>query len=186
MANHVSHFVDSLVFIYDSDNKFITKTTVTGYGKEEMYIEVAEGLENIKPGTRLQLLIIHSTGASEMNGTLKSVRQGIFEISIYGERQRDVRTSVRRKLNASAVISDMVSNSEGEAIGTPLPVIIENMSTTGMLISLRDVRLEAGALLQIEFNLGGKIGILYGEVVRVEPDRDGSYRYGCQLYFFNK
>ena len=186
MANHASHFVDSLVFIYDTENNLIARTTVTGYGRDEMYIEVAGGLENVKPGIRLHLLIIHSTGASELSGTYKSMRQGIYEISIYGERQRDVRASARRVLNTSAVISDMVSELGTEELSAPLPVTIVNMSTTGVLISPKDIHLKTGALLQIEFNVSRKVCILYAEVVREQTDSDGTLRYGCRLHFFDR
>jgi len=83
VANLARNFTDAIVFIYDTDNNLITKTVITAHNRGEMYIEVAKGLENIKPKTRLQLMIIHSGGASELNGSLKSIRQGIFEISIY-------------------------------------------------------------------------------------------------------
>ena len=184
MANHASHFVDSPVFIYDTGNNLITRTTVTGFGKDELYIEVTGGLEGVKPGTRLQMLIIHPTGASELNGTLKSVRQGIYEISIFGERQRDVRTSARRTINASAIISDMVSETGNVKISEPLQIMIENMSTTGILINTKNQRLEPGSLLQIEFSVHGKLCVLYGEVVREQVQDDKAHRFGCQLYFF--
>jgi len=177
------HFADSLIFIYDSKNNLITRTTITAHNRDEMYIEVSEGLEKIKPRTRLQLLIIHSTGASELSGFLNSVRQGIYEISIYGERQREVRSSARRTLNASALISDMVTDSTESSLSEPIPVTIENMSTTGILIKTRDARFDIGSLLQVEFSISGKNVILFGEVVREDVRDAGTSKYGCKLYF---
>jgi len=184
MANYTGHFVDSPVFIYDTNNTLIARTKITGYGKVEKYIEVAEGLRNVKPGTKLQLLIIHSTGASELGGVLKSVRQGIYEISVYGEKEREVRATARHALNASAVISDMVHGYETKTPSEPIPVTIVDMSTTGILINSRDNRLDIGALLQVEFNAHKKTCILYGEIVREHADESGAYEYGCKLYFF--
>lgn len=185
MENHASHFVDSPVFIYDIGNNLITRTTVTGCGKDDAYIEVTDGLENTRPGTRLQLIIIHPTGASELSGTLKVVRQGIYEISIYGEHQRDVRSSARRTINASAIISDMVSSFNEKAFGSPIQITIENMSTTGILIYSQEHRLDIGSLLQIEFDVRGKTCILYGEIVREQLQFGSAHRYGCKLYFFD-
>ena len=183
MANLARNFTDAIVFIYDTDNNLITKTVITAHNRGEMYIEVAKGLENIKPKTRLQLMIIHSGGASELNGSLKSIRQGIFEISIYGERQRDVRTSIRHTINASAVISDLVTDSDSEPLQEPIQVMIENLSNTGMLIQSPDERFETGTLLQIEFNINGKNVMLYGEVVRLQTQLNDETKYGCKLYF---
>ena len=185
MAYLASHFTNSLVFIYDDDNNFITKTVITGYDRDEMYIEVSKGLEKVKLKTRLNLLIIHSAGASELSGTLKSARQGVYEISIYGERQRDVRSTVRHKLNASAVISDMVTDSGSVALNDPLPVIVEDLSSTGILIRSQEMRFEVGAILQVEFEVHGKSVILYCEVLREQFHGGEIFKYGCKLQFLD-
>jgi len=184
MANSEFDFVNSLVFIYDKNNKLITKTTVTGHNRDERYVEVSDGLDRIEPKTRLQLLIIHTQGASEYNGILVDARNGKYRILVYDEMKRDVRVSVRRTVNVSAIISDMVLETEERALEAPLPVVIENMSTSGILIKSRGMRLEMGALLQIELKADRKTGILYCEIVREQKQADGAYRYGCQLYFF--
>ena len=186
MANFASNFTDAVVFIYDKDNNLITETTITGHNKVEMYIEVAKGLENVKPKTRLQLLIIHSSGVSELNGALKSVRQGIFEISIFGERQREVRTSTRHLLNASAIISDMVIGEELEKLENHINVTIENLSTTGILLKVRGNRFKIGTYLQIEFKLHNKNMMLFGEVLREQVIAKDTCKYGCKLHFVDQ
>ena len=185
MANLASHFTDALVFIYDANYNFIAKTIVIGHDRDEMYIEVKDGLDSVKPRTRLHLRIIHSAGASELKGIFKCARQGIYEISIYGEKQRDVRASTRLRLNASAVISDMITASEIDIPGSHLPVTIENISTTGILIRSNGKRFEMESLLQVEFNLRGKNVIVYGEVVREQAHDAETYKYGCQLKFLD-
>ena len=183
MASFTLNFTGSMVFVYDSSNDLITETVVSGHNRDEMYIEISSGLEGLRPGARLNLLIIHSAGVSELSGFLRGVRQGIFEVSIYDERQRDVRASVRRTLKINAVISDMVTDDDSSAIFSPLPVTIENMSTSGILITLHSARLEKGALLQIEFHLNNKTAVVYGEIIREQVQKDGSFAYGCKLHF---
>ena len=185
MGNLASQFTDALVFIYDKNNNLITKTRITGHNRGEMYIEVEKGLENIRLKTRLQLLIIHPNGVSELSGFLKSVRQGVFEISVFGERQRDVRTSVRHTLNASAIISDMVRESEPEKLAEPKQIVIENLSTTGILLRTKTLHIEKGTYLQIEFKLHGKDVILFSEVVREQVIDDDTCKYGCKLHFLD-
>jgi len=183
MAYLASQFTDSLAYIYDNDNNFIAKTTVTGHDRDEMYIEITDGLKKIKPKTRLNLLIIHPKGVSELYGTLKSVRQGVYEIAVYGERQRDVRAASRHKLNVPAVISDMVTEIAIETLPVPQHVIVENMSKTGILVKTSFKRFDIGSLLQIELEVNGKSLIIYGEVVREEIYEDQTFGYGCQLVF---
>jgi len=185
MAKLASHFTDALIFIYDEKNNLITKTTITGHNRDEMYIEVSKGLENIKLKTRLQLLIVHSGGTSEVNGFLKSSRQGIFEISIFGERLKEVRTNVRHKINASAVISDMATDAEPEKLEEPIQITLEDLSTTGTLIKTWSKRFEMGTFLQIEFKLRGKDMVIFAEVVREEVHDDDVYKYGCKLEFMD-
>jgi len=185
MAYMTSQFSDAPVFIYDSKNNLITRTTVTGYNRDEMYIEVSAGLENVKLRSRLNLLIFHAGGASELSGFLKCVRQGLYEISIFGERQREVRTSSRRTLNASAVISDMIADSVEGEIDEPLPITIENMSTSGVLIGTQTMKFDIGTLLQIEFKVGRKTAIIFGEVIREQKQGDGAFKYGCRLTFLD-
>jgi len=186
MANATENFVNALVFIYDSSNVLIAKTSVIRHNPEKKYIEVGEGLSNIEMKTRLQILIVHPTGACECTGMIKSERQGIFRILIYDERQRDVRVSVRRTVHANAVISDMINGTEAGTFSEPVPVVIENMSTTGILIRSGKTRLEVGSLLQIELKVEKKTGILYGEVLREQKLFAGAYGYGCQLHFFDQ
>jgi len=186
MANTTLNFENALVFIYDVNNVLIARTSVIRHSADKKYIEVAEGLDKIEPKTRLQILIVHPSGASECSGMLKSERQGVFRILIYDERQRDVRVSVRRTVNAKAVISDMISEKDAGSFGEPLPVLIENMSTSGILIRSGKTRIDVGTLLQIELRVEKKTGILYGEVLREQMLTGGAYGYGCQLHFFDK
>jgi len=185
MAYLASHFTDSPVFIYDEKNNLIAKTTVSGYDRDEMYIEVAKGLGNIRLKTRLHLLIIHSGGVSELSGFLKSTRQGLHEISIYGEQQREGRASERRLLKSSAQITDMVTDTSRDGLLSPFPVMIENISATGVLLESVNVRFEMGAFLQIEFSIGGKDVVLYGEIVREHIIDGGVFEYGCKLHFLD-
>jgi len=188
MAVGAGRFLGSPIFIYDENNNLITSTTVTGHSRGEMYIEVSEGLGNVKPKKdRLQLLILHPGGASELSGFVSLVRQGVYEIAIFGERAREARVSKRYNINASAVISDMATESDPDALIAPLPVTVENISATGVLIKSKDTRIEIGALVQVEFEMSGKEITLYGEIVREEVVGSNvyeyEYKYGCQLHF---
>ena len=178
-----SDYTDSLVFIFDSNNDPIVKTIITGCNRDEMYIEVSEGLRNVKPGTRLHLIVFHSTGASEFGGVYRSVRQGIFEISIYGERQREARASTRHRLDAPAVVRGMAAGAAPGAAAEPHHVTIENMSTTGVLIVSEGARYEIGAPLQIEFTVNERKSLLYANVIREEAKGEDLFSYGCRLNF---
>ena len=183
MAKFAGQFTDAPIMIYDIHNNFIAKTIISRHNWGQMYIEVTEGLENTKPGTRLHLLIIHSGGVSEFDGTYKCVRQGIFEITIYGERKRDARGSKRLPLNISAQIKEITVNSEIVQLREPVQVTVENISKTGVLVNSPELRLIINVISQIELNIQGRDTILYAKVVREQTNGDGTYSFGCRLVF---
>jgi len=182
MAVTSKSFAGSLVFIYDKDNTLITKTSIASHNRVENYIEVARGLENVKLKSPLQLMIIHSGGTSEVSGTLKGFRQGLYEISIYNERKKDDRSKLRRTLNVDAIISEMFIDSVSKKPEEPIQIIIENLSTTGLLLRTATRRFDIGTFLQIEMKLFGKDVILFAEIVRQEVKED-QQKYGCKLCF---
>ena len=185
MAKSSNQFTDALVVIHDSEDNFIAQTVVTGFDRSEMYIEITEGMGKIKPGTRLHLLIIHDDGASEFYGTLKCVRQGIYEIPIFGERKRDARGSERHPLNADATIREIIISSETIALRDPVRVTIENISKTGVLFKSVYLRFVVGVVPQIEFNIQGRDTVLRAEIVREQQNDDDTYSFGCQLKFLS-
>ena len=176
-------FTDALVVFYDNKNNFISKTIVTEHDKQTNYIEISEGLEDVRVGTRLSLLIVHSDGASEFGGILKRVRSGRYEVSLFSERQRDARASVRHTLRSPAVIHSLVVNSKQQMLSSPAEITIVNISTSGVLLHSQALHFPIGCVLQVEFNVNGKNTIIYAKIVREQQDDDGSFNFGCQLIF---
>jgi len=183
MARFAGHFTDALVVVYDNEDNFITKTIVTGHDRGEMYIEIAEGLETVKPGTRLHLLIVHPDGVSEFGGTLKCVRQGIYEIPIFGERRRDARGSTRYTINTRALVRDINIGQETVTLRDPISVTVENISKTGVLFKSPELRFIIDAEALIEFEVNSKKTILNAKIVREQHNQDDTYSFGCKLVF---
>jgi hypothetical protein len=175
--------MDCPIFIYDESNNLITETVVTGYGKNEMYIEISEGLEEIAPGTRLRLVVIHADNVSEFAGKLTSVRQGIFEISIHGQLTRDARGASRFSFNIPGTISTFLVNQEVVKLMNPIHVTIKNISSTGLMIESKDLPLNEGVSLNVEFQLNGRNSIILSKVVRTPTPESEPNCFGCQILF---
>ena len=183
MSKTAGSFTDSLVVIYDNSNRYITKTIITQHDKREMLIEIPEDLENIKSGARLNVLIIHSEGASVFGGVLRRTSRGMCEISLFGERQRGGRASTRHNLNAEAEVTTIIINNQQEPLQKPLPIIMENLSSTGTKIKSRLRKFDAGTILEIQFRIQGRDAIIYANILRETINDDSSFSYGCQLIF---
>ena len=175
--------MDCPIIIFDEQKNLITETIVTGYGKDEMYIEVSEGLENISIGSRLWLLVIHADSVSEFSGKLTSLRQGIYEISVHGQRKRDSRGSPRFSIDIPAVINNLIIDSEVVNLTNPINVTIKNISSTGLMIESKSLPLHKGVSLNIEFKLHDKNTITLCKVVREPKTGSTPNHFGCQLIF---
>ena len=175
--------MDCPIIIYDQDKKFIAETVVTGYGKDEMYIEVSEGLGNTATGTLLRLLVIHPDGVSEFAGKLVSKRQGIFEISIHGQRWRDARSSKRFSFHIPATISTFIVDSEVVRLTTPLNVTILNISSTGLMLESKDLPLAEGISLNLEFKLRSRNTVMLCRVIREPSEGSPPDQFGCKIIF---
>ena len=178
--------MDCPVIIYDNNRNFITETVVTGYGRDEMYLEVMEGLDNIIIGTRLRLLVIHANAVSEFSGKLTGRRQGICEISIHGQQKRDSRGSPRFKFNIPAIINNFVVDSEVVKLNSPIRVTIQNISSTGLMIESKELPLAEGTVLNVEFKLHGRDTIILCKVVREPSQGFSPDSFGCQIVFPKK
>jgi hypothetical protein len=175
--------MDCPIIIYDNDKKFIAETIVTGYGRDEMYLEVMDGLENTPVGTLLRLLVIGENSVSEFSGKLTSRRQGITEISIFNQKKRDSRGAPRFPFNINALINNFIVDGEVVRLTNPLRVTIKNMSSTGLMIESRDLPLIEGTLLNIEFKLRDRDTVILCKVVREPIMEANSDTFGCQLMF---
>ena len=178
--------MDNPIIIYDRNKNFITETIVTGYGKDELYLEVSEGLEDTPLGTRLMLLVLHPDSVSEFAGRLRSVRQGIYEISIYGQRRREVRTAPRYSFNTPALIKSLVVDRDAVTLEFPIDATIVNLSSTGLLLYSPNLELVEGIQLRIEFVFRSRNTIIQCRVVRKSQEVSGLECYGCQIIFPKK
>ena len=183
MLHITRNCMDCPIIIYDDSKNIIAETVVTGYGRDEMYLEVMDGLENVPLGTRLRVLVIHPDSVSEFSGRYSSLRQGIYEISIHGQRKRGSRGAPRYKFHIPALINNFVVDGEVVRLTNPLRVTIHNMSSSGLMIESRDLPLVEGTLLNIEFKLRGRDTIILCKVVRGPMPGSSPDSFGCQLVF---
>jgi len=194
-ANNMAaqNFKGCPAIVYDNYNNYIAKTIISNHNKKEMFIEIPEDLESIAnvnrlhiaQVTRLKILIIHPGGAVEFNGTRRRIRNGISEIALFNERPREARTSVRHKLEFPATITNMTDKSGQKYFNPPLDITVENISTTGALITAPPGHFGLEAVLEIHLNIQGSDVMLRGRVVRRQEQGEDPATYGCRFIFDN-
>lgn len=185
MANNIGvrNLKNCTALIFDNDNNYKVEATIIEHDKNEMSIAISEKLDNVKRGTRLNLLIIHSGDVIEFRGTLIGMRNGMSEITLFNERNRKARAAVRHKINASAVINNLIAETGQKPFDPPLKVMIENISATGALVKSPPGHFGINSILELSVNIHGKDVVLYGAVVREQENADNTVSYGCKLVF---
>ena len=189
MAGTAVNFKDCPVFIHDEEGNYIAKAIISAYFKPEMRIVISgghedpENFDDIKIGTRVNILIIHPDSTYEFGGVTRTNNGSSCEITLFRERERTGRASSRHSLDTPAFINRMIVDSAQEQFSEPVTVIIENISATGVLVRSPLMRFKKGTALEFEVNINGKDVLLDARVVREQTNDDGSDSYGCQFIF---
>lgn len=183
MANIEGKFKDCPVIVYDGNNNYITKTVIESHNNRALSIEVSDKLDEVELGARLNLLVLHSGGASEFSGVAKCMFNGLREITLSDEKKRQARVSVRHKLDAPAVITKITTGAEQKQLNDPIHVTIENISSSGMLVKTPLVNFAINAILELNTSINGKDIILMGRLVRKQVYGDNTIGVGCKLVF---
>ena len=177
------NFTGCPVIIYDSENSYITEAVIINHNIRETTVEVSGDLEKSETGARLNVLIINPHGAFEYSGTLRKLRNGTNEISLFNEKKREARAAVRHKLNSPAIIKSVITES-GHKLETPhQEIIVENISATGALIKSLPGHIELNSTLEILVNVHGKDVVFFGSVVREQKNDDNTVGHGCKFVF---
>ena len=183
----IHNFINCPVIIYDNDNNYITKAIVEEYNKRDKSIIVSEDLEHITQAARLKVLIIHPGGATEFNGTrMRSFKGIINKIELFNEQQRGARTAIRYQLDSPAAIRSFVVKSGQELLNPPLDVIVENISSAGVLVKSPPGHLKINHILEIHVNIQDREIVLFGKITREKANTDKTVSYGCKLIFPKK
>jgi len=172
------------VVIYDADDSnIIARTNVEAHYAGGKSIVISEEMKSIERGTHLKLLIIHESGVSEFRGIARGFFDGTREITLYDEQQREARAAVRHDLNVPAVVTGIVDDSVRKPLQPPLKVVVENMSSTGVLIKVESENFDIDCVLEINVDIGGNPALLTTKVVREQVNADKTLSFGCRFIF---
>jgi len=173
------------VIISDIDGRPITKAIITAHDSTDQTITVAGEVRALEPDTRLQLLIIHSGGASEYQGIVDSRLIGIGrrsrDIRLYNGRQRTGRAATRHEINARGVIKSVVIAAIKRPLPIPLPVLVKNISKTGLLITSPAGHFNLGSVLEVIINRDEMDALFLCKVVREMHIDEMTSNFGCSF-----
>ena len=181
MASAMWDFENCSVLVYTEDGGFVAEGMVVEHDRNDMSVVISHPLSDIRQGVRVNLLIIHSGGASEFLGTARKTVGSTREITLFNHRHRTGRTSTRHQVNTPAMVRHLLVNGEMQPLAEPIEVLVVNISTTGALLKCKEGSFSVGMVMEISLKIGDNDTILYGTVVRDNPCADGNCDYGCQF-----
>jgi hypothetical protein len=168
------------VFIYCPEDNFIAEATVLEHDINWNVIVISESLKD-HSASRFEIIILHPGGVSEYKGTPRTLH-GFREIALFKHHQRKGRSSDRHAIYEPAEIT--VVSADKKPISPARLLLVENISTTGVLIKSPEDYFNVKSILELKITISGKEVILYAEIVRIK-ENNNNYDVGCQFIFQN-
>jgi hypothetical protein len=181
MAKNLLSYENCPTVVYDSDGTLIKRDVIIEYDRRYMTIRIKDSLDDVKNGARINVLIIHSSGVSEFNGTMRGLINNTREISLFNQSHRTGRASARHKINVPAVIKKMMAGAKYMPLPVPLDIVVDNISTTGALIKAPPGYFTVGADVEITITIDDKDTVVYGSVVGEVEDDEGECDFGVKF-----
>ncbi|MDR2908987.1 MAG: PilZ domain-containing protein [Oscillospiraceae bacterium] len=167
--------------IYDEGGSLIAKAIIVDHDRKTMTVTLLDGLDSVKAGTRLGVLIIHAEGASEFSATARGSTNGYRELAIFNQRSREGRAAPRRRADMPAFIKTLTVGESTRNFRPPFEVFVKNISATGMLINAPEGFFTAGASTEIIIRIGESETLLRGEIVRKTSQPDMTCDFGFKF-----
>lgn len=132
----------------------------------------------------LSLLILQKSSILECKGSLRRRNAyGYREIALFHQQEKESRSTKRYVVKTPAKIENLVITGNLFSLNKPLDVMVENISTKGMLIQTRVGVLRIGADFLLKMNIGGSITMIHSTVVRIHGENESLGEYGCRLNY---
>jgi len=170
------------VIVYDDKNTLIAKSIISEHYISDMIIRISNELREVQEGDRINLMVIHPASAITYSGTARRIRASMREVTLFNERQREARASLRHNLDSPA-IAKILKDGTPQSAENPVPVVVANISTTGAFIKSPVGSFEMGSKVEIDINIQDRRVLLYGTILRAVRNSDGSRSYGCKFFF---
>jgi hypothetical protein len=169
------------VFIYCSEDNYITEGIIQHHDPDWNYISILESLKE-HATNHLEVVILHPGGVSEYKGTIRELNN-YREIALFKHHERHGRDSGRHNIYEPARIC--VVDAANNPITSPMKLLVENISTSGILIKSPEDYFKLHQNLEININISGKEVVLYAEVVRIK-ENNNNFDVGCHFNFQKK
>ena len=172
------NYQDCYVIVYDKFGNELIKTQITDHNTDTSIIEVS-GFIKHDESEHLSLLVLSSPAPLSYLGTLKRSGMVTSDIAIFKGQKKEDRSSIRHKINASALLDNLQEHIVNKSF--PLEVELIDISQSGTRFRGKRGILRIGDKFRMHI-INSAVG--HSLVAEVKNSRDAdiwNVEYGCRF-----
>lgn len=160
----------------------IAKATITKYDKACQVITLDAKYFESNEVERVSMLVLTKESIIECQGVVRKYDSlGYREIALFNAKEKESRNSIRYMLHTEAVIENFLIAGKVIPIKEPIVVMVENLSSSGALLSTSSNLFNVRSSFQLKLNINGNNVVINTSVVRIVNLKDGVKELGCSF-----
>ena len=181
MADNSKNIVNCKILVRDSKSGIlIADTTIEGYDANRNVLTISEASMCATANGKLTLLVLGKSGVLEYSGNLRKILNGMAEIALYGEREKENRNFTRYEIKAEGRVEALLIDGERIDLRKPIPISVINISANGILFRGDIDAFKRGSKLRLRVVIKDNAFVSEYEVVRSQNRNKVSAEYGCR------
>lgn len=170
------------IIINDLDGGFLADEKILGHNAIANTIQVQGSAYDWKSHTRLTILIFQGDQLLEFKGTTKkSTVSSNIEIGLYQGKRKEDRKQSRYKLCTLGEVKSIVVENQNVFLHQPIPAMVKNISTTGILIMALTNCFQDNSIFQLHVPADSHELAVECRVVRKREVTQQLSEYGCRF-----
>jgi len=166
------------ILIYDEAGNHLGNTKVMSYNMNTLRIEVEEPPRELSIGSVCRMLILSLPSPCEYEGRV--TKEGArITIALFHGHEKENRTDKRYKINAPALIENLICDGRPYKLHTPLNITLLNISRSGMRFRAPYNSLSDGDRFQLRIKINDNEKLIIADVVNHLDNEHETSDYGC-------
>lgn len=181
MADNSKNIVNCKILVRDSKSGvLIANTTIEGFDANRNVLTIPEASMHGAANDKLTLLVLGKNGVLEYSGNLRKILNGMAEIALFGEREKEDRNFTRYEMKAEGRVEAILIDGERIDLRKPIPISVINISANGILFKGDIDAFRRGTKIRLRVGIKDNAFVGEYEVVRSQNRNKESAEYGCR------
>jgi len=180
MAALTANYEGLSVWLYDTNGKNLSSTTIETHDRVDNQITVMNMPHKLKQNDVCRILILTTPAPCEYQGKIKKI-SGKLLIALFQGMEKEEREATRFSVTTPATIDSLICEEQSYPLYIPVQVTLVNVSTSGVRFRAPYFSLSDGDKIHLNMSISNGKKRLVAEVVN-HLDKEGEYSdYGCRF-----